>query len=116
MLCVKNVLARDADLASAEEAYGIRAAYFGWEDSTGKPLQRILKPESGPPGTPEKLYLQLGWLDGVGVYRGGTADASLKRWETENRVWQHYNSNAFHIRLGLSRSIRINRDKDACAS
>jgi hypothetical protein len=30
--------------------------------------------------------LQLGWPDGVGIYRGGTTSARLAAWETEDRV------------------------------
>ena len=34
----------------------------------------------------EALCLQLGWPDGVGLYRGGTAAARLVAWETEGQV------------------------------
>ena len=73
-----------------KETFGLRAAYFGWK-SKGKALQRAIKLEGNGPESGQNLYLQLGWLDGVGVYRDpeGTkmkATASVVRWETEERV------------------------------
>uniref|UniRef100_A0A7S4WHN2 EF-hand domain-containing protein n=1 Tax=Alexandrium monilatum TaxID=311494 RepID=A0A7S4WHN2_9DINO len=56
-------------------------AYFNWEQD-GKMVQRTLKEDPGRPA----LYMQLGWLDSVGIWRAGTAPAKLERWETEQEV------------------------------
>jgi hypothetical protein len=74
-------------------ARGSRAAYFGWQ-TKGKggtaqeaALQRTIKAELVGDGSNTKhLYLQLGWLDGVGVYKTESTKASIKWWETEERV------------------------------
>lgn len=60
-------------------------AYFNWEDS-GKMVQRMIKEEPAheKDGHPS-LYLQLGWLDGVGIWKGGSAPARVQSWDTE---WQ----------------------------
>jgi hypothetical protein len=82
-----SVLARAAaGGGSVGWASGTRAAYFGWRSAEGRQVQRELKAEGGDGGAEAGLYLQLGWLDGVGVYRGGTAAARLAAWETEERV------------------------------
>jgi hypothetical protein len=87
LLSVPTILARDAaGPDAAGDAYGTRAAYFGWEVDGGPALQRAIKAEPAAEGRGKNLYLQLGWLDGVGVYRGGTAEAKLAVWETEDRV------------------------------
>lgn len=61
-------------------------AYFGW-DQDGKPLQREIRcDDSSSEGGPTNLYLQLGWSDGFGVYKGDTVDATIVSWETEPSV------------------------------
>ena len=85
VVCMESVLSRAASGDAMVEAFGLRAAYFGWK-AKGKSLQRVIKLEGDGTADGGNLYLQLGWLDGVGVYRGGTAAASVVRWETEERV------------------------------
>ena len=82
--------------------------YFGWKDQKGKDLNKQIRNEpiavdeqkvSACTSTADlpKLtsidkektnkYLQLGWLDGVGIYKGSTAkNSELKVWETESEV------------------------------
>jgi len=55
----------------------LQTCYFGW-----KQKQRVVKSDEDDPA----MYLQLGWLDGVGIYRGGSARAELRVWETEDQV------------------------------
>lgn len=61
-------------------------AYFNWEDG-GKMVQRMIKEE--PPAEKDghpMLYMNLGWLDGVGIWRAGTAHARVEQWDTEWEV------------------------------
>eukprot|EP00931_Biecheleriopsis_adriatica_P003963 TRINITY_DN105705_c0_g1_i1.p1 TRINITY_DN105705_c0_g1~~TRINITY_DN105705_c0_g1_i1.p1 ORF type:complete len:1136 (+),score=244.28 TRINITY_DN105705_c0_g1_i1:99-3506(+) len=60
--------------------------FFGWKEN-GKYLQRVIRSEpasseNGPPN----LYMQLGWLDGVGRWKGNTIGSELLAWDTEPRV------------------------------
>ena len=75
----------DATRPPDPAAQGSRWAYFGWEYK-GRPLQRSLRAEPGEDGSPGALYLQLGWLGGIGVYKGATVLAQLQAWETDLRV------------------------------
>lgn len=63
----------------------LQGRYFGWKQG-GKHLQRVVKPDLSDDGAAELAYLQLGWLDGIGVYRGSSAHAELRAWETEDRI------------------------------
>lgn len=55
----------------------IKKKYFGWHKN-GKYLQRQVR------GDGQNDYLQLGWLDGIGVYRNhsGLTSARLAVWQT----------------------------------
>ena len=61
------------------------ASYFGWHGAKkGHTSQRDVKPDPCDDGSYDNLYLQLGWLDGVGVYKGSTVKrAELQVWETD---------------------------------
>jgi len=82
-------------------------SYFGWKDAQGTWLQRQIRAEpadglklnctspredeeEAPPTTEDKetnLYLQFGWLDGVGISKESTAQSSkIVVWETEDQV------------------------------
>jgi hypothetical protein len=64
------------------------AAYFGWQGAKkGHTVQRAIKADSCDDETYDNLYLQLGWLDGVGIYKGSTVAATeLLAWETDAGV------------------------------
>ena len=64
------------------------AAYFGWHGAKkGHTSQRDIKADGGgEAGGYSGQYIQLGWLDGVGVYREGTVKAELRAWETDAGV------------------------------
>mmetsp|Transcript_8049 Transcript_8049/g.17468 ORF Transcript_8049/g.17468 Transcript_8049/m.17468 type:complete len:926 (-) Transcript_8049:48-2825(-) len=66
-------------------AKDVREAYFGWMRA-GKPVQQVFKADACDSGEHENLYLQLGWPDGVGVYRLGTVEAEVRNWKTEPNV------------------------------
>jgi hypothetical protein len=63
------------------------SAYFGWQGAKkGHTTQRAIKADKCDEGY-DNLYLQLGWLDGVGIYKGSTVAATeLLVWETDARV------------------------------
>lgn len=56
-------------------------SYFGW--GNGKQQRKIRAEASSVEGEPPRLYMQLGWLDGVGVWKKSTAPAELQMWETD---------------------------------
>lgn len=75
--------------------------YFGWKQK-GKAVQRQLKADHSEKNHDENLYLQLGWSDGVGIFRGSTVEAELCTWETDRRI------HAFdHLPLRSLVSIRL---------
>jgi hypothetical protein len=62
-------------------------SYFGWYGAKkGHTSQRDIKEDGAGEGKPGHQYLQLGWLDGVGVYKDSTAKARLTAWESDDRV------------------------------
>jgi hypothetical protein len=93
VVCLDSMLTRTSSDPVLEAVSGTRAAYFGWH-SKGKggaaqeaTLQRTIKAELAGDGSKTKhMYLQLGWLDGVGVYKNDSTKASIKWWETDERV------------------------------
>lgn len=66
-----------------KKTFSSAETYFGWKHK-GKSMQRQLKADHSDDD--ENLYLQLGWLDGVGIYRGSTVKAELRTWETDHRI------------------------------
>ncbi|CAE8595768.1 unnamed protein product, partial [Polarella glacialis] len=84
---------RVEDVALAQQLIGsteyvlpeLRERYFGWQQA-GKHLQLAVKPDASENGTPGSVYLQLGWLDGVAVYKGSSVQAELTAWETEDQI------------------------------
>jgi len=77
---------------SSTESLGVNLpmAYFGWE-SNGKYLQRMIKKDKHAYENQEErdLLLQLGWLDGVGVYRGSTVPTEIIAWDTEPKLYAY---------------------------
>jgi len=76
------------------EEKAIAATYFGWDDDHNS-QRNVRKEHIDPKGVDPKdvdtekrnLYLQSGWLDGVGIYKGGSGSTgSLVVWETESQV------------------------------
>eukprot|EP00658_Telonema_sp_P-2_P048573 TRINITY_DN36941_c0_g1_i1.p1 TRINITY_DN36941_c0_g1~~TRINITY_DN36941_c0_g1_i1.p1 ORF type:complete len:452 (-),score=108.66 TRINITY_DN36941_c0_g1_i1:381-1736(-) len=78
---LKN-LAVDLSPPSEEHKEMVARRYFGWKNYKGKYLQRQVRADG------DAFYLQLGWLDGVGVSRHakGVNTAKLSVWETECQV------------------------------
>ncbi|CAE8596003.1 unnamed protein product, partial [Polarella glacialis] len=73
----------------------LRDRYFGWT-SGDRCLQRAIKVETAESGSVPSsptasassgnLYLQLGWPDGVGIYKDSSARAELETWETDDAI------------------------------
>merc|ERR1712232_102480 len=68
------------------ELQDLKRRYFGWDDASGSNAQRSIKPDVGKDGT--DMYLQLGWLDGVGIFKKDicAAEATIRVWETEEKI------------------------------
>lgn len=64
---------------SAED---LQETYFPTSQPQGKEHPRVLKTNLGDP-----LYLQIGWLDGLGVYKNGTCPASIKSWSVHEDIY-----------------------------
>jgi len=76
--------------------------FFGWEKADGKRPQRAVKSEKPEGAEKGAMYLQLGWLDGVGVYRKNSVQASVLSWEAPLTV------RAFdHLPLRALMSVRV---------
>jgi hypothetical protein len=69
------------NLTRKQQEEMVRDKYFSWREN-GKFLQRQVR------GDGRSDYLQLGWLDGVGVYRNhrGLASAKLVDWQTSPSI------------------------------
>jgi len=98
---LKEVVCRE-DLNTTLPTDDVANTYFGWECSHNS--QRLIREEALDPVDDDddevpmspksqhrknvtNVYLQSGWLDGVGIFKDGVgASARLAVWETESEV------------------------------
>jgi len=63
----------------------VKQSYFGWKENNKKAPQLVIKAEKSGNGQ-KNVYLQLGWLDGVGIFKKNTVNATLSGWEIDEHL------------------------------
>jgi len=86
--------------------------YFGWEaDGEDKyPQRQIRVEEPTKKGGSHNLYMQLGWLDSVGIWKGNSVAANQTGWEVDSdvRAYDHLPMRAtVLVNVGDGRTLKI---------